>query len=95
MSVFPCGVISREPFSAPSEISGADGFVVAVTGFVTRSMFLAIALTFVPACVLEAGTVTTPLSASMLMSEPAGTDHFLLVGSFVAVTVCSIPSTPV
>ena len=45
------------------------------------------ALTSVPSLTLSAGTVITPVSGSTFTSDPSGTDHFPVLGSFVAVTV--------
>ena len=47
----------------------------------------ATALTSVPSLTLSAGTVITPVSGSTVTSDPSGTDHFPVLGSFVAVTV--------
>ena len=46
----------------------------------------ATALTSLPSSTLSAGTVITPVSGSTVTSDPAGTLHFPVCGSFVAVT---------
>ena len=47
----------------------------------------ALAVTSLPSFTLSAGTVITPVSGSTFTSDPSGTDHFPVSGSFVAVTV--------
>ena len=81
-------------FGAAGAIVSAGVFAVAFPASVDSFPVLsfAFALTSVPSFTLSAGTVITPLSGSTVTSDPSGTLHLPVCGSFVAVTVFSFPS---
>ena len=75
-------------FGAAGAFLSAGVFAVAFPASVDSFPVLsfAFALTSVPSATLSAGTVITPVSGSTFTSDPSGTDHFPVCGSFVAVT---------
>ena len=91
------GVILTSPLSSAFTVgacgfsaAGTVAFDVAVAVDLLPDPSLASALTSVPGLTLSFGSVITPVDASTVASEPAGTVQVPL--SFVAVTVFVVPS---